>query len=75
MAKLLLTVSVVFSFLIEGQECGAAHSAPLLTSHLASAMKKEKIEKAKGRISGGGSTAVLNRLVRISLINKMTFGK
>lgn len=53
----------------------AAHSAPLLTSHLASAMKKGKIEKAKGLISGGGSTAVLNRLVRISLINKMTFGK
>lgn len=50
-------------------------SAALLTSHLASAIKREKVEKAKGLISGGGSTAVLNRLVRISLINKMTFGK
>ena len=47
----------------------------MLTSHLASATKKEKIEKAKGLISGGGSTAVLSRLVRMSLINKMTFGQ
>ena len=46
----------------------------MLTSHLASAIKREKIEKAKGLISNCGSTAVLNRLVRISLINKRTFG-
>lgn len=47
----------------------------MLTSHLESAIKKEKVEKAKGLISGGGSIAVLNRLVRVSLINKMTFDK